>query len=89
MKNGSASPERVPTITITTDGPLLVRGAVRILAADGAEVPVRRRVVAICRCGRSSIQPFCDDTHKVVPFSPRAVSGTADGASSAAWPHAG
>jgi CDGSH-type Zn-finger protein len=89
MKQGSGSTERVPTITITTDGPLLVRGPIRILDADGAEVPVRRRVVAICRCGRSSIQPFCDDTHKVVPFSPRAVTGTVDGASSAAWRHAG
>jgi CDGSH-type Zn-finger protein len=89
MSRGSGPAEQVPTITITMDGPLLVRGAVRILDADGAEVPVRRRVVAICRCGRSSIQPFCDDTHKVVPFSPRAVSGTVDGASSAAWRHAG
>jgi CDGSH-type Zn-finger protein len=89
VKRGSGSPKRVPTITVTTDGPLLVRGAVRILYADGVDVPVRRRVVALCRCGRSSIQPFCDDTHKVVPFSPRAVSGTVDGASSAAWRHAG
>ena len=89
MSRGSGPTEQVPTITITMDGPLLVRGPVRILDADGAEVPVRRRVVAICRCGRSSIQPFCDDTHKVVPFSPRAVSGTVDGASSAAWRHAG
>jgi CDGSH-type Zn-finger protein len=89
MSRGSGPTEQVATITITMDGPLLVRGAVRILDADGAEVPVRRRVVAICRCGRSSIQPFCDDTHKVVPFSPRAVSGTVDGASSEAWRHAG
>jgi CDGSH-type Zn-finger protein len=89
VKQDPGSSDRIPTITITTDGPLLVRGAVRIVDADGADVPVRRRVVAICRCGRSSIQPFCDDTHKVVPFSPRAVSGTVDGASSTAWRPAG
>jgi CDGSH-type Zn-finger protein len=46
-------------------------GIVRITADD--EVPVRRRVNAICRCGRSASQPFCDGTHKIVPFSPRAV----------------
>jgi CDGSH-type Zn-finger protein len=86
---GSARVGRIPTITIIADGPLLVRGAVRIQDADGTDVPVRRRVVAICRCGRSSIQPFCDDTHKVVPFSPRAVSGTVGGAFSAAWRPAG
>ena len=89
MKQDSGSSDRIPTITITPDGPLLVRGAVRIVDADGADVAVRRRVVAICRCGRSSIQPFCDDTHKVVPFSPRPVSGTVDGASSMAWRPAG
>ena len=76
------SSDRVPTVTVTANGPLLVRGTVRILDADGVEVPVRRQVIAICRCGRSSIQPFCDDTHKVVPFSPRSVSGTVGGASS-------
>lgn len=89
MSREPARPDRLPTITVTTDGPLLVRGAVRILDADGVELPVRRRVVALCRCGRSSIQPFCDDTHKVVPFSPRPVSGTAVGASSTAWRPAG
>jgi CDGSH-type Zn-finger protein len=83
------STDRVPTVTITADGPLLVRGTVRILDADGVEVPLRRPVIAICRCGRSSIQPFCDDTHKVVPFSPRSVSGTVDGASSTALRPAG
>ena len=82
MSRAPGPSDRLPTITVTEDGPLLVRGVVRIVDADGAEVFVRRRVVALCRCGRSSIQPFCDDTHKVVPFSPRPVSGTGVGASS-------
>ncbi|MGH2680141.1 MAG: CDGSH iron-sulfur domain-containing protein [Actinomycetota bacterium] len=42
-------------------------------------MPTRRRVNAICRCGRSGTQPFCDGTHKIVPFSPRAVRAAADG----------
>jgi CDGSH-type Zn-finger protein len=85
VNRASGPIDRIPTITVTADGPLLVRGAVRIVDADGLEVPVRRRVVAICRCGRSSIQPFCDDTHKVVPFSPRAISRTVGEGSSSAW----
>lgn len=63
----------VGIIRVTADGPLLVRGPIRLVDERGDEVPVRRRVNAICRCGRSATQPFCDGTHKIVPFSPRAV----------------
>jgi CDGSH-type Zn-finger protein len=65
--------ERVAIVRVVAEGPLLVRGPVRLLDEQGGEVPVRRRVNAICRCGRSASQPFCDGTHKVVPFSPRTV----------------
>jgi CDGSH-type Zn-finger protein len=61
---------------VTTDGPLLVRGPVRLVDERGDEIQTRRRVHAICRCGRSTRQPFCDGTHKIVPFSPRAVPRT-------------
>ncbi|MDQ3210181.1 MAG: CDGSH iron-sulfur domain-containing protein [Actinomycetota bacterium] len=30
---------------------------------DGQEVFVRRRVVALCRCGRSRTKPLCDGAH--------------------------
>ncbi len=63
----------VGVVRVTKDGPLLVRGPIRLLDERGDVVPIRRRVNAICRCGRSTTQPFCDGTHKVVPFSPRAV----------------
>ena len=63
----------VGVVRVTADGPLLVRGPIRLVDERGDEVPVRRRVNAICRCGRSATQPFCDGTHKIVPFSPRAV----------------
>jgi CDGSH-type Zn-finger protein len=71
--------EEVGIVRVTADGPLIVRGRIRLLDEWGDDVPVRRRVNAICRCGRSASQPFCDGTHKIVPFSPRAVRGAADG----------
>ena len=56
------------SITACPDGPLLVRGDVRILDAEGREVPRRRRTVALCRCGKSGIAPYCDGTHKAIGF---------------------
>jgi len=67
----------VSVVRVIAEGPLLVRGPIRLLDEEGCEVPIRRRVNAICRCGRSVTQPFCDGTHKIVPFSPRAVRAAA------------
>jgi CDGSH-type Zn-finger protein len=67
--------DQIATVRLSEDGPLLIRGPILLLDESGAEVPVRRRVNALCRCGRSAIQPFCDGTHKVVPFSPRSANG--------------
>lgn len=47
-------------------GPVLVRGGERIRCGDGSEVPLRRRVTAICRCGYSKLGLFCDGTHRFV-----------------------
>lgn len=56
------------TIVACTDGPLLVRGAAAIVDSDGEPIAQRRRTVALCRCGVSTIKPFCDGTHKLVGF---------------------
>jgi CDGSH-type Zn-finger protein len=55
-------------ITAYTDGPLLVRGDFEIIDEAGETVPVTRATVALCRCGVSSIKPFCDGTHKAINF---------------------
>ena len=60
--------ERPARITACPDGPLLVRGDVEIVDAEGNEVPRHRATVALCRCGVSTIKPYCDGTHKVVGF---------------------
>jgi len=67
--------DEITIVRVSSDGPLLVRGRLRLLDEEGHEVSTRRRVNALCRCGRSAVQPFCDGTHKIVPFSPRAVNG--------------
>ena len=68
-------PERDPDVTITPyrDGPLLVRGPFRLQDMHGQEIPVDRETIALCRCGKSRIRPFCDGSHKVVRF--RAPTG--------------
>lgn len=77
----SAEPERpdepddvtpdgeVATITPYRDGPLIVRGDFRLVDQDGAEIDPGRRTIALCRCGKSGIKPFCDGTHKRAGFS--------------------
>ena len=60
--------EEAVTITAYPDGPLLVRGAAVLETADGEQIPVSRRTVALCRCGLSTIKPFCDGTHKASGF---------------------
>jgi uncharacterized Fe-S cluster protein YjdI len=50
------------------DGPLFVRGAVRIVDADGHVVREDSRV-ALCRCGGSRNKPFCDGTHRRIGFT--------------------
>ena len=52
-----------------TDGPLLVRGDVTLLDADGHPIVNRRKTVALCRCGVSNLKPFCDGTHKAIGFT--------------------
>jgi len=81
--------EEVCVVRVTTDGPMLVRGPIRLLDESGNTVPVRRRVNAICRCGRSASQPFCDGTHKIVPFSPRSARAAAAGGCAADSPTGG
>jgi CDGSH-type Zn-finger protein len=60
-------------ITPYRDGPLLVRGPVRLVDQDGNEIETDRDPVALCRCGKSRMRPFCDGSHKLVRF--RAPSG--------------
>jgi CDGSH-type Zn-finger protein len=57
------------TITPYRDGPLIVRGDFRLVDQDGEEIDPGRATVALCRCGKSGIKPFCDGSHKRSGFS--------------------
>lgn len=65
---GTAGADDETLIVACTDGPLLVRGPVRLEGSDGRLIEQTRRTVALCRCGVSTIKPFCDGTHKLVNF---------------------
>jgi len=63
---GDSSP--ATTITPYPDGPYLIRGEFAVTDSEGNEVPLERRTIALCRCGKSRIRPFCDGTHKLIGF---------------------
>jgi CDGSH-type Zn-finger protein len=60
-------PSYEPEIGVFRNGPLFVRGRVRVVGADGEPYEVRNRQV-LCRCGYSQNKPFCDGSHKLVGF---------------------
>jgi CDGSH-type Zn-finger protein len=56
------------TIFPYEDGPLIVRGDFELRTPDGALIEAGRRTVALCRCGKSAVKPFCDGTHRAIGF---------------------
>jgi 3-phenylpropionate/trans-cinnamate dioxygenase ferredoxin subunit len=54
------------TIKIKDNGPYLVEGEFRLTDMQGNEIPLAKR--ALCRCGGSTMKPFCDGTHSKIGF---------------------
>ena len=71
--DGSGAEDQAALIIPYQDGPLIIRGSFLIQSQDGTPIPAGRRVVALCRCGRSALKPFCDGSHARTGF--RAASG--------------
>jgi CDGSH-type Zn-finger protein len=61
------------------DGPLVVRGSFVLRDEEGREIDAGRRTVALCRCGRSRLRPFCDGSHRRARY--RAEGGVSPEAS--------
>jgi CDGSH-type Zn-finger protein len=60
--------EQGATVVPYENGPLLVRGNFTLRTPDGELIAPGRSTVALCRCGKSAIKPFCDGTHKAIGF---------------------
>ncbi|MFC4454513.1 (4Fe-4S)-binding protein [Deinococcus sonorensis] len=54
------APATPTTIAPQPDGPLLIRGDLRIQTPEGERPEVR---AALCRCGASGNKPYCDGSH--------------------------
>ena len=50
---------------------MLLRGDHVVEGDDGTLHRTTRPVTAVCRCGKSSLQPWCDGTHKLLPEKSR------------------
>jgi uncharacterized Fe-S cluster protein YjdI/CDGSH-type Zn-finger protein len=68
-RDGGAAetPTEPTTIVPIPDGPLQVRGPVRLLSAEGGVIVEDTRLT-LCRCGRSANKPFCDNSHRHAPL---------------------
>ena len=67
---GPRAEVKAAVIRLSQDGPLLLDGAVRIESESGEAVDLGGRS-ALCRCGATGNQPFCDGSHKRVGFRSR------------------
>lgn len=57
-------------IKVRDDGAYKVTGPVRLVDAEGNEIPYdRERPLALCRCGQSRTKPFCDKAHREAGFA--------------------
>jgi CDGSH-type Zn-finger protein len=64
------------TVTVRDNGPLLIEGPIKVVDAQGNEFVFDKDkpAIALCRCGNSANNPFCDGSHKSCGFEsiPRA-----------------
>jgi CDGSH-type Zn-finger protein len=56
------------------NGPYLISGSGTLVDADGNEVKIEGKMVALCRCGASENKPFCDGTHRKKNFEAAGVT---------------
>jgi uncharacterized Fe-S cluster protein YjdI len=61
-------PPEETTIEPRPNGPLFVRGRVRIVGSEGEVIREDTRI-ALCRCGGSENKPFCDGSHLRIGFT--------------------
>jgi CDGSH-type Zn-finger protein len=62
----SGTDRGVVTFTCRENGPLRVRGPLRVEGTDGGVSAGHKG--SLCRCGHSSTRPFCDGSHRDTGF---------------------
>jgi len=70
--------EPVPSrnvVTILPDGPAYIDGNIEILNPAG-ELLMKENRIALCRCGKTAIRPFCDETHTAIEFQEKGQIGS-------------
>jgi uncharacterized Fe-S cluster protein YjdI len=55
------------SVRVERNGPLYVRGSVRVEREDGTAIAEGFRM-ALCRCGATQNAPFCDGSHRTAGF---------------------
>ena len=66
-ENQNDSSNGTPTIEVTPNGPILVKGSLQLKYKDKNELK-EAKITAFCRCGASGNKPFCDGSHSKVGF---------------------
>ncbi len=67
-----------PHIELKPNGPFRVFNVENLVNARGEVLPTKP-AYSLCRCGNSKTKPFCDGTHKTVPFDgSRQTDGSKD-----------
>jgi CDGSH-type Zn-finger protein len=66
---GAADETTTPEVRIRLrrNGPAVLQGPVRVERDDGSLLR-EAESMALCRCGASREQPFCDGSHRVTAF---------------------
>lgn len=63
-------------INVRPNGPLLIEGSFELIDSEGNPMPLdaSKPAYALCRCGQSANNPFCDGTHKSCGFESTVVA---------------
>lgn len=70
QRHDAGPAEQAPVVNSVTpfpNGPLLLRGALELITADG-DVLLTDTRMALCRCGQSGNMPLCDGSHESSGF---------------------
>lgn len=65
---GEATTGGTLRIEATVNGPLVLRGSLRLMDAQGDVVAHMSRCI-LCRCGHSKEKPYCDGSHATAGFT--------------------